>query len=240
MPAKREAIERFKEKVIVAESGCHEWTAGLNPKGYGQFKPNPCESWQAHRWIYHYFNPETPISLYILHKCDNRKCVNPEHLYAGTQQDNMDDMYERGRNVHVRGEAVGTTYLTEKQVSNIKGLHAIGLQPKLLAKIFNSKATTICSIVTGKVWGHVSPPVIIGNRTREAGKPGRGWRQRKVINMLTTDGKFIRRFTGITQAAEFINRCPTGFREVINGKQPTWGGYKWEYTTTSPRKNEAI
>lgn len=229
MPAKKEDIDKFKEKVRVQHNGCHEWTARLSPKGYGQFKTSSYKSWQAHRWIYHYFNPDTPIHLYILHKCDNRKCVNPDHLYAGTQQNNMDDMYERGRNFHVRGESAGTTYLTEKQVSNIKGLHAIGLQSKLLAKIFNSKRTTIWSIVKGKVWGHVPVPVIVGDKSQNT-RIAKVTKASIPVNMLSKEGIFIRRFKSAAHAACFLGRCSTGFREVVKGRQPTWGGYKWEYT----------
>lgn len=226
---RREPIDRFKEKVKVCESGCHEWTARLSEKGYGVFKMASYDTWQAHRWIYHYYNPETPMNLYILHKCDNRKCVNPKHLYAGTQQDNMFDMYERGRNVHIRGEDSGVTYFTEKQISNIKGLAAIGLQPGLLSRIFKSNNTTIWGIIRGKSWNHIPTPTIIGNKSQIKKRVARVTRSSIPVNMLSKEGNFIRRFKSATHAACFLDRCSTGFREVINGRQPTWGGYKWEY-----------
>jgi hypothetical protein len=233
---KMTSIERFQSKVKISESGCHEWTGGLSEKGYGVFKGEKRLTWQAHRWIYHYHNPKTPVFLYILHKCDNRKCVNPNHLYSGIQFDNMRDMHERGRANKARGIDSALSIFNESLVSNIKGLYAIGIQAKLIAKCIKQSHSAVWSVISGKTWKHIPTPEIIGSKSHESKRPANVWRHRKPVNMLSKDGIFIKRFPSASDAAIFLNRCPTGFREVVNGRQPTWGGYKWEYANDDDRK----
>lgn len=97
MPAKRCAIERFNEKYIVnEENGCWEWTARLDQSGYGLLCYDGGMK-GAHRFSYKTYVGEIPEGIYVCHTCDNPKCVNPSHLFLGTQQDNMDDMYNKGR-----------------------------------------------------------------------------------------------------------------------------------------------
>ena len=79
---------------------CWEWTAGQNSDGYGNFNfPNKTKS--AHRvaWILTY--GPIPMGICVLHSCDNPSCCNPEHLFLGTNQDNMNDLAEKG---HLKGE----------------------------------------------------------------------------------------------------------------------------------------
>lgn len=87
----------FMTKVEPQQSGCWHYTGFINKGGYGTigFRGNRC--FLAHRvsWILHV--GEIPQGLFVLHKCDNRKCVNPDHLFLGTIQDNVDDMYAKGR-----------------------------------------------------------------------------------------------------------------------------------------------
>lgn len=78
------------------DSGCIEWQGKLNQHGYGVTKKDGKEI-RAHRLIYFEMNPASDQSLNVLHHCDNRKCINPYHLYLGTQQENMRDMAVRGR-----------------------------------------------------------------------------------------------------------------------------------------------
>lgn len=99
MSKKRPVEERFWEKVEKL-TDCWVWTAGTDDKGYGRIlnkrKEHGGET-RAHRlsWILH--NGPIPTGLYVLHKCDNPPCVRPDHLFLGTNLDNMRDMKEKGR-----------------------------------------------------------------------------------------------------------------------------------------------
>jgi hypothetical protein len=96
---------RFKAKIKVSPRGCHEWTAGIfKATGYGQFAVTSTQPEVAHRVAWVLANGEIPGGLWVLHKCDNRLCSNPEHLFLGTQTDNMQDMAKKGRHVGNRGK----------------------------------------------------------------------------------------------------------------------------------------
>lgn len=86
--------KRFLDKIRIVESGCHEWQSTRHTGGYGKFwfKGRICT---AHRVAWQLFVGEIPAGMHVLHKCDNRKCVNPEHLYVGTAKDNVRDKIER-------------------------------------------------------------------------------------------------------------------------------------------------
>lgn len=90
----RPAIDRFTEKYVVnADTGCWEWIAFKNPKGYGTFKigsrtTNTCRAAAAHRFSYEHYKGAIPEGLQIDHLCRVRHCVNPEHLEAVTGKEN--------------------------------------------------------------------------------------------------------------------------------------------------------
>jgi hypothetical protein len=91
-------MDRFFNKVKVnTVNDCWEWQAAKNTKGYGVFSFKGKDV-KAHRWSYEYHNN---ISLNpkecVCHRCDNPVCVNPDHLWIGTQQDNIQDMIAKGR-----------------------------------------------------------------------------------------------------------------------------------------------
>jgi hypothetical protein len=96
-------IKRFNQKYTEKESGCWIWTGSISPTGYGRITNNGNQH-QAHRISYKIFNGEFDQSLFVCHKCDVRNCVNPNHLFLGTNQDNMIDMVKKGRNKNPRSQ----------------------------------------------------------------------------------------------------------------------------------------
>ena len=99
-------LQRFWKKVAATESGCWEGTGGRNKDGYGSFWSGEYIGGApsrgpvmilAHRWSYENFVGPIPADLYVLHRCDNPSCVNHEHLFLGTQRDNVADCEAKGR-----------------------------------------------------------------------------------------------------------------------------------------------
>ena len=94
--------ERILRNVSVSDSGCWNWTGAKDRVGYGRVKVSLGSRDQfrftsAHRYSYELNVGEIPHGMNVLHRCDNRSCCNPEHLFVGTQQENMLDMHAKGR-----------------------------------------------------------------------------------------------------------------------------------------------
>jgi hypothetical protein len=91
----------FQDKIKITESGCWEWTKGKVSYGYGVawYKGQGC---RAHRLSYQLYFGEIPDGLCICHKCDNPTCINPEHLFLGTNKDNIRDRDAKGHNANDR------------------------------------------------------------------------------------------------------------------------------------------
>jgi len=96
-------MKRFFDKVDKTNN-CWVWTAGSRGKtGYGAIKING-KVVDAHRLSYELHSGEIPIGMYVCHTCDNRKCVNPEHLFLGSPKDNWQDAFNKGRIVTPKQE----------------------------------------------------------------------------------------------------------------------------------------
>lgn len=131
---------------------CWTWQGYIGERGYGQLKFK-CATQLAHRvsWIVH-FGP-IPNDLNVLHKCDNPPCWNPEHLFLGTNLDNIIDKVNKGRQAH--SEKHGRAKLANSQIPIIYELKQSGLSDAEIAERFDVSRVTIYNIVLGKKWQHV-------------------------------------------------------------------------------------
>jgi hypothetical protein len=135
---------RFWSKVRKTE-GCWIWTAYKNYRGYGQYSYYGRLT-HAHRAAYRIVYGSIPEGCVICHRCDNPSCVRPDHLFAGTQLDNMRDMIKKGR----RGK--GAAKITREDARLIRTRHNSGETVHQLAESYNLHPTHISEIVRGLVW----------------------------------------------------------------------------------------
>lgn len=135
---------------------CIEWTGALNASGHGKcgntywakyYKIN-C----AHQLSYIVAFGNYDRSLQVNHICDNAKCINPDHLYLGSQADNVNDMLKRGRHKVLTGEHHSGSKLTSDQVLEIRELCSNGISNKLIAEQYNVTPEAISSIKCRRSW----------------------------------------------------------------------------------------
>lgn len=145
--------ERFWDKVALGEPDeCWEWQASKR-SGYGQFEIN-YRNWRAHRVAWTLIFGPIPEGLFVCHKCDNRGCCNPYHLFLGTNKDNMVDAARKGR-THP-GEANSNSKLTEFEVHTIREMYVMdGWTQRGLAEEFGVHPKTISKIVRRKRWKYI-------------------------------------------------------------------------------------
>jgi len=149
--------DRFWPKVEKeGQGGCWVWIGTLRPDGYGVIGLGKRSDGIArvHRLSYEWANGPIPKGVFVCHKCDNRACVNPEHLFLGSAGDNTRDMISKGRNAH--GERASFAKLTKEQVLGIRTRYAKGnISQYQLAKEYPVGRSMIGLIVTGERWRHL-------------------------------------------------------------------------------------
>lgn len=143
--AEGDAIERFHQKYEINESGCWMWNGGtrLNSKGvpYPRHWTDDSESIGAHRFSFELAHGEIPQGMYVCHKCDTPLCVNPDHLFLGSHQDNMRDMVAKQRSFVGRGEdKKGRAKLTNQQADQIRKM---SMSHSNIGAMFGVSAATI-------------------------------------------------------------------------------------------------
>lgn len=151
----QEVIDRFNLKwKINRVTGCWEWTASQIGKGYGQYRLKDGEgSGYAHRVSWLIYKGDIPDGKYVCHRCDNRICVNPDHLWLGTCADNQSDMARKAR--ALRGERNPCAKLTEDQVRKIRQLLDEGLPQTQIAEMFGIQQMQVSRIKSRSRWAHV-------------------------------------------------------------------------------------
>lgn len=148
-------IDRFTQKTkLNEETGCVEWIGCKIPKGYGQFVSEGI-SYRAHRFSYQYYIGEIPNNLFVLHKCDNPSCVNPSHLFLGTNDDNMQDMVNKKRSVHRYGEQNPSAKITEELAIEVKRMIDLNKKQKDIANTLNISSHIVSNIKRGVSWSYL-------------------------------------------------------------------------------------
>jgi hypothetical protein len=141
-----------------AKNSCWLWKGQKIISGYGAFGRlapyNNFKTVLAHRLAWQLTNGEIPVGLFVLHKCDQKLCCNPEHLFLGTHKDNMRDMCQKGRHGDTQGSKSGMAKLYEADVRVIRKL-ARNFELNHIALAHGVAATTICMLVNRKTWRHV-------------------------------------------------------------------------------------
>ena len=151
-------IDYIKEKIFLSikinANGCWEWQKSRHKQGYG----NLCYKRTvhlAHRISWIVFNGEINKEILVLHKCDNPPCCNPDHLFLGTDRDNIIDAFSKGRIERKKGEDHYNSKLTNEIVLEIKKLYKQGVPQKQIAKILNVNERTVNGIASGNSWKHI-------------------------------------------------------------------------------------
>ena len=157
MTREKSVEQKFEELTIpVTESGCVLWLGYTNKKGYGQLQIGG-RKFYAHRVAYEMKHGKIPDGMCACHKCDVSSCVNPDHIFLGSLQDNANDMYRKGRqnrdkSVYYRGEQITKSKITEKDVINIRNDERT---LKEIAKDYGMHFSAIWFIKTRRNWKHV-------------------------------------------------------------------------------------
>lgn len=150
---KSEILARIQKYTKINESGCWIWQMGLSRSGYGETSIKGKKK-RVHRVVHELYTGKVPENLHVCHTCDTTSCVNPEHLYVGTHQRNVDDKLERDR--QPRGEEIKLAKLTEKDILKIRQLWKEGyMSQQAIANEFGVNQTTISCIVLRKTWRHI-------------------------------------------------------------------------------------
>jgi hypothetical protein len=163
MPAKRPLEERFWEKVDkcgptgpYVDTPCWTWTAARNRRGYGQIGVRASRPAAAHRVSWELANgPISDSSLGVLHRCNNTSCVNPDHLYLGTPQQNADDRIKAARNIAPKGQEHANALLSDDAVIQILDLRLQGLTYAEIGRRFGITATSANDVCANRSWRHV-------------------------------------------------------------------------------------
>lgn len=155
-------------------ASCWLWT-GATDQRYGRFGYGG-KKHKAHRFSWAMANGSVPEGLHVLHRCDVPLCVRPDHLFVGTHQDNMEDMFSKGRRRALKGRENAFAKLSDEDVRLLRCLYERGAKQTDLAARFGVHQSTVSKVILGKAWCHAEGKVRTGTRSdrfREMHREGR-------------------------------------------------------------------
>lgn len=160
--------ERFWAKVQKSEA-CWVWRGTIDARtgGYGRFRPDGHgRQVRAHRVSWELANGPIPEGMHVLHRCDNPPCVRPDHLFLGTNRDNIADRVAKGRGrgftfrpdarSKPRGSQNGMAKLLESDIPHIRAAAAAGESQRAIARRYGVDPGTVWGIVRRRTWRHVA------------------------------------------------------------------------------------
>lgn len=213
-----DTVERFWSKAKI-DADCWLWIAAKNSKGYGKFLLNRVDT-GAHRvaWLLTYGS--IPPGKHVLHTCDTPACVNPKHLYIGTNRDNVNDRTERGRGA--TGTKPATCKLSEAQVLTIRNELVNGATYSVLARKYGVSPPTIQNIAKGKSWRHLGPaPISVATYDRGAANRGNRSIHAKLRESQVVEAR--RRHAAGESVASITRDMPADYQTVWNAvKRKSW------------------
>jgi hypothetical protein len=139
------------DRTVVTETGCVEWTAYRDKDGYGILRVSG-KLRRAHRISYERSVGAVPEAMHVLHRCDNPSCINPDHLFLGTNRDNVKDKISKGRDRGIHGTENRHNKLTPEQVIEIR--NSTGTQRAVAAR-YGISGSLVNYIRNGRSWKHL-------------------------------------------------------------------------------------
>lgn len=159
-PATPVADRLARRTVANPATGCHEWMGSVDRGGYGQIGLGSGGVGKTHRVAYETAHGPIPARMHVLHQCDNRRCVRVDHLFLGTNNDNVADRHAKGRTL--KGSETASAKLNETSVKAILALSTDGrFTQQALADLFGVSGSCINLVVSRKTWKHVNAPVAV-------------------------------------------------------------------------------
>lgn len=151
--------ERFRRHTAIAENGCWEWQGSVDGSGYGMLsRPKPstgAKMLRAHRVSYELYRGAIPPDRCVLHRCDNVRCVRPDHLFLGSRTENNADRDQKGRHIPLQGKQHGNAKLTDEAVDHIRHLWRAGHPTSGIAAFYRIHPSTVANIGSGRAWKHL-------------------------------------------------------------------------------------
>ena len=147
----RDMKTRIKSKSTIQPNGCWLWFGHIDKYGYGSLKVGR-KTKTAHRTSFETFVGPVEAGASVLHRCDNRACVNPDHLFIGDQRENIRDMMAKGRKAQQKGAANSGAKLSDDQVIAIRGDTRAQAE---IGKDYGITQSLVSYIKSRRLWGHL-------------------------------------------------------------------------------------